>query len=311
MEVFGRRPRARGWALVPVASLFVALALGGAFGACGPPPGELPLRLSPASEAALDGRGSEAETLRALLHDAFGNMLDPTWPAVPVEGLDPSLPALGRLEPALVEQIRRDNAVRHGEFLERLEQGDVPRRPPRGLDHLAPLLEEARARPEARAALREAVLDFQPSGAEVGRMYARFCFACHGREGGGDGPTAPSLNPRPRDLRAGTFAHHPSRAPLPSQMELVEILRRGVPGTGMTAFRGMTAGEKSALVDQVRRLAVRGEVERRLVEELLAGRRLDAARVAAHTAAALEPWAERQADAKGSESPSPSAPQRP
>jgi mono/diheme cytochrome c family protein len=44
-------------------------------------------------------------------------------------------------------------------------------------------------------------------------IYTRYCAACHGREGHGDGPVAPGLNRKPADLTAlaskngGTFPY--------------------------------------------------------------------------------------------------------
>src|SRR5579872_7318598 len=43
-----------------------------------------------------------------------------------------------------------------------------------------------------------------PAGASQGqRIYIERCSICHGIEGHGNGPAAPSLIPRPRDFRLG------------------------------------------------------------------------------------------------------------
>jgi mono/diheme cytochrome c family protein len=42
-----------------------------------------------------------------------------------------------------------------------------------------------------------------PANAEA--AYARYCASCHGLAGGGDGPAADSLTPRPTDLTASTL----------------------------------------------------------------------------------------------------------
>jgi mono/diheme cytochrome c family protein len=51
------------------------------------------------------------------------------------------------------------------------------------------------------------------AGEDVGRtLYLRYCAACHGRSGGGDGPVAAALGEKPTDLtqlatqHGGTFA---------------------------------------------------------------------------------------------------------
>jgi mono/diheme cytochrome c family protein len=36
-------------------------------------------------------------------------------------------------------------------------------------------------------------------------VYTRYCVACHGERGDGAGPSAPSMTPKPRDFRQGTF----------------------------------------------------------------------------------------------------------
>src|SRR3954464_9224188 len=51
-----------------------------------------------------------------------------------------------------------------------------------------------------------------PPGADVGadrptgeRVYARRCAVCHGPDGRGNGPAAPSMIPRPRDFTLALF----------------------------------------------------------------------------------------------------------
>src|SRR5258706_15412795 len=53
-----------------------------------------------------------------------------------------------------------------------------------------------------------------PPGANVAsdrplgeRVYARRCAVCHGPDGRGNGPAAPSLIPRPRDFKLGLFKY--------------------------------------------------------------------------------------------------------
>jgi mono/diheme cytochrome c family protein len=46
------------------------------------------------------------------------------------------------------------------------------------------------------------------AGDVAGRpLYLRYCAACHGREGRGDGPVAPALGEKPTDLTQIAAAH--------------------------------------------------------------------------------------------------------
>ena len=100
-----------------------------------------------------------------------------------------------------------------------------------------------------------------PTLAESAEMYRQQCLHCHGASGGGDGPTANFLEPRPRDYRQGIFKwvavgyqEQPRRA------DLYKILHDGVNGTSMPSFARFSHGELHDLVDYVRLLAIRGQV---------------------------------------------------
>ncbi len=107
------------------------------------------------------------------------------------------------------------------------------------------------------------------SSDELGRargLYREHCVHCHGVSGDGMGPTARFLNPYPRDYRRGLFKFKstPSNLP-PSDDDLHRILMEGVAGTSMPSFRLLTEDERESLVQYVRYLAMRGEVERSLI----------------------------------------------
>jgi mono/diheme cytochrome c family protein len=75
------------------------------------------------------------------------------------------------------------------------------------------------------------------------------CAACHGADGGGDGPLAGQFDPRPRNFRcAATIRGVPDG-------QLFWIIRFGSPGTSMPAHRSLTDDEVWALVAYLRRLA--------------------------------------------------------
>ncbi len=104
-------------------------------------------------------------------------------------------------------------------------------------------------------------------GRNVG-LYRKHCAHCHGITGDGAGPTALTLNPYPRDFRLGKykFKSTPLRTP-PTDNDLAMVLRKGIPGTAMPSFTTLKENEIAALVDYVKYLSIRGEFERKLLDE--------------------------------------------
>lgn len=106
-------------------------------------------------------------------------------------------------------------------------------------------------------------------------LYRRHCVHCHGISGDGQGPTAAILNPYPRDYRPGVFKFKSTyTSAKPTEDDLVRILHEGVPGTAMPSFALLPNDEIEALVEYVKYLAIRGEMEIALVN--YAGNELDA-----------------------------------
>lgn len=100
-------------------------------------------------------------------------------------------------------------------------------------------------------------------------LYMRHCSHCHGTSGDGAGPTAQYLNPRPRDYRHGIFKFTSTTdVSKASRQDIKRILQYGIPGTYMPSFLLLTDSEIHALVEYVRFLSLRGEYERKLVNEL-------------------------------------------
>src|SRR5262245_37399006 len=63
------------------------------------------------------------------------------------------------------------------------------------------------------------------------------CALCHGASGKGDGPAAERLLPRPRDFTAGKFKiRSTASGQLPTDDDLVRVIRDGMPGTSMPAW---------------------------------------------------------------------------
>ena len=105
-------------------------------------------------------------------------------------------------------------------------------------------------------------------------LFRKHCVQCHGISGDGRGPAAALLAPYPRDFRRGSFKF--KSTPLgkkPTHSDIVRTLEQGLPGTAMPAFGTLNDSEEfaddvDALAHYVRFLAIRGEVERRLLAAL-------------------------------------------
>jgi mono/diheme cytochrome c family protein len=100
---------------------------------------------------------------------------------------------------------------------------------------------------------------------EGSQLYRRHCLHCHGLAGDGRGPTAPWVNPHPRDYRQGVFKFVSTNLSLPyrkpRRADLYRTIEKGIDGTSMPAFGLLPQKELDALVSYVIHLAIRGEVE--------------------------------------------------
>ncbi len=107
-----------------------------------------------------------------------------------------------------------------------------------------------------------------PDLEEAAQMFMPNCARCHGVEGGGDGPMSRRLFPKPRNYQRGVFKFAAVEdGSKPRRVDLVRTLVHGLPGSAMPSFRSTSLAELSALVDYVRYLSIRGEVEGLLVYE--------------------------------------------
>ena len=79
--------------------------------------------------------------------------------------------------------------------------------------------------------------------------YEQLCVSCHGPAGRGDGPLAPTLRPRPADLRTHMQAGH-------TDGELFSWVSNGMPGTAMPAFAGqLSEAERWHVINFIRSFA--------------------------------------------------------
>jgi mono/diheme cytochrome c family protein len=89
------------------------------------------------------------------------------------------------------------------------------------------------------------------------RVFAQHCAVCHGPDGRGNGPAAPSMIPRPRDFTAGEF-HYKSTAAgePPTDDELRGTVANGLHASAMPYFRDvLTAQEIDAVAKHVKQLS--------------------------------------------------------
>lgn len=85
-------------------------------------------------------------------------------------------------------------------------------------------------------------------------VYLKDCAACHGDRGNGLGPSAPYLDPRPRDFTSGMYKFRSTpNGELPTDADLMRTLENGVPGTQMPAWRKvLTESERQAVIAYIK-----------------------------------------------------------
>ena len=105
---------------------------------------------------------------------------------------------------------------------------------------------------------------------QLGRtVYMRNCMHCHGVAGDAAGPTAKYLNPLPRDFRLGVIKFTSTLPPERSTRDdMYRTISHGIPGTYMPSFLLLAEEHKTAVIEYVHWLSMRGELEKRLDDEL-------------------------------------------
>ncbi|HNB50617.1 MAG TPA: c-type cytochrome [Anaerolineales bacterium] len=100
--------------------------------------------------------------------------------------------------------------------------------------------------------------DALPADATLGaRVYAERCALCHGPDGQGDGPAAPSMIPRPRDFTLGQYKYKTTPADQPpSDEDLARVIRDGLHASAMPYFGDILSDEEiTALVEHLKTLS--------------------------------------------------------
>jgi mono/diheme cytochrome c family protein len=94
-----------------------------------------------------------------------------------------------------------------------------------------------------------------PADASLGqKAYVENCAVCHGTDGLGNGISAPSIFPRPRDFTQGLFKYK-TTAPgqPPSDADLINIVSDGLPASPMPYFKDVLSDEEiKAVVEYIK-----------------------------------------------------------
>jgi len=276
-------PGCAGWSL---GSLLLAL-----LGGCDHAPGHAPMRysLAESTKTALPDDPLVQDQIGGALEMFFGTPQNPGFlrTAEWIDGdFDPNHPDLaadgggsGELTEEQTKELRAENAHRFAPQLAKIARGDYAglarfRAAPELSRDVARIVADADlSDADRRSSLQSLFEGYYPSLRDSAELYRQECLHCHGVEGGGNGPTSgpaehPFLNPRPRDYRLGIFKFTAVKDKArPRREDIFRVLDQGVYGTAMPSFRRFTSAERWGLVDYVRLLAIRGEVERRLVIE--------------------------------------------
>jgi cytochrome c oxidase cbb3-type subunit I/II len=111
----------------------------------------------------------------------------------------------------------------------------------------------------AGGALPAAAAPADPAAAARGaRAYGRYCVSCHGVEGDGRGPSAESVDPRPRNFTGGTYKFRSTPAgELPADDDILRTIERGLHGTSMPHWKALTPRERRDLVQYLKVLSPR------------------------------------------------------
>ena len=87
-------------------------------------------------------------------------------------------------------------------------------------------------------------------------LYLRECSGCHGEYGGGNGPAADFVDPRPRDFTKGRFKFRTTASGQPpATADILRTIQHGIPGTAMPSFAFLTDDERTKIAAYILKLA--------------------------------------------------------
>ncbi len=100
------------------------------------------------------------------------------------------------------------------------------------------------------------VVAHTPDGAA---LYTQNCATCHGERGDGNGVTI--LEPRARYFGFDKYKFATTTNAIPSDADLLGLLKRGLPGSAMPAFPQLADDDLVAIIDHIRFLTRKGQFE--------------------------------------------------
>lgn len=87
------------------------------------------------------------------------------------------------------------------------------------------------------------------------QLYGEYCSSCHGITGKGDGELEYLLYPKPRDFTTQSFKLRSTHSGVvPTHQDLVQTIKRGMPGTAMPSFYFLQDEEINALANHIKKL---------------------------------------------------------
>jgi len=98
---------------------------------------------------------------------------------------------------------------------------------------------------------------------ESKNTYKKYCSACHGEEGKGDGPLARSMLPKPRDFTRGAYKFRttPSGS-LPTDEDIYRTISYGVPNSAMIPWDILTEEERASVIPVLKSFSEAFEVRK-------------------------------------------------
>jgi hypothetical protein len=206
----------------------LGLALAGLLASCDHAPSHAPMHytLSTATKTSLASAPEVQDQMLGSLEMLFGTPQNPSYLRtkdwVDAE-FDPNHAELaadaggtGEVSESEMNGVKADNLVRFKGELEQVARRDYAgladfKSAPHLSERVAAIVADSQlAEDKRQAELKELFEYYYPSLRDSTELYRQQCLHCHGVEGGGDGPTAgsvehPVLYPRPRDYRLGKF----------------------------------------------------------------------------------------------------------